>query len=85
MSEFAKAEIDGLRSMLETRSSIPDGPLPLLPLINASQVFHAQEEYLDFQNGGGIRYISHYSQDMSPVTNQNIFNTFQGLTRDGEY
>ncbi len=85
MSDLAKAEIDGLQSLLAARPSVPKDKLPFLPLINAAQAFHAQEKYIDFQNGSGVRYLTQYSQDIIPITNQNIFFTFQGLSVDGRY
>jgi hypothetical protein len=85
MSEFAQEEIAGLQTLLATRPSAPENEMPLLPLINAAQIFHTQLEYLDFQNGMGVRFITHYSQDIGPIMNHNIFYTFQGLTDDGEY
>ena len=85
MSELARAEIETLQSLLETRPPAPENEIPLLPLINAAQVFHTQVKYLDFQNGRGVRFITQYSQDVAPVTNQNIFYSFQGLTQDGAY
>ncbi|MGE5464465.1 MAG: leucine-rich repeat domain-containing protein [Syntrophothermus sp.] len=83
LSEFAKAKIEGMQAVLKARPSIPEGELPFLPLVNAAQVFHAQNKYIDFQNGSGMRFITEYSQDISPVTNRNLFYTFQGLTEDG--
>jgi hypothetical protein len=83
MSEFAAVEIDELQSLLKSRPPAPENELPYLPLVNAAQVFHAQVKYLDFQNGSGVRYITQYSQDMTPIINQSIFYTFQGLTDDG--
>lgn len=85
MSDFAQQEIEKLQVLLKTRPSASEDPLPLLPLINAAQVFHTQVEYLDFQNGSGVRYITQYSQDIFPILNQSIFYTFQGLTEDGSY
>ena len=85
MNEFAREEIAGLQALLTTRPAAPDNEIPLLPLINAAQVFHTQVKYLDFQNGKGVRFITHYSQDMRPIMNENIFYTFQGLTHDGKY
>jgi hypothetical protein len=85
MSELARAEIETLQSLLETRPPASENEIPLLPLINAAQVFHTQVKYLDFQNGRGVRFITQYSQDVAPVTNQNIFYSFQGLTQDGAY
>jgi hypothetical protein len=85
MSEFAQEEIAGLQTLLATRPSAPENEIPLLPLINAAQIFHTQLKYLDFQNGTGVRFITHYSQDVGPIMNQNSFCTFQGLTDDGQY
>ena len=35
--------------------------------------------------GSGVRFITRYAQDVSPVTNQSVFFTFQGLTSDGQH
>ncbi|HKY54242.1 MAG TPA: leucine-rich repeat domain-containing protein [Anaerolineales bacterium] len=85
MSEPAKGEIEALRTLLETPSLAPEKQMPLLPLINAAQIFHVQVKYVDFQNGTGVRFITHYSQDVGPIVNQRIFYSFQGLTDDGAY
>jgi hypothetical protein len=85
MNEFAQEEIAGLQTLLATHPSAPQNEIPLLPLINAAQIFHTQLEYLNFRNGTGVRFITHYSQDMGPIMNENIFYTFQGLTDDGKY
>ena len=86
MDDIVKGEIEGLQTLLEARPASPENEIPVLPLINAAQVFHVQLEYLDFQNGSGVRFITHYSQeDVSRVTRKNIFYTFQGLTQDGAY
>ena len=85
MSDFAKEEMEKLQALLQTRPPAPEDPISLLPLINASQVFHAQVKYLDFQNGSGVRFLTQYSQDIFPIVNPNIFYTFQGLTQDGAY
>jgi hypothetical protein len=58
---------------------------PVLPLINAAQVFRSQVRYLDFQNGSGVRFITQYRQDPAPVTDEEIFYTFQDLTEDSAY
>ena len=86
MGELPKGKIAALQALLETRLSAPENEIPLLPLINAAQVFHAQVQYLDFQNGSGVRFITQYSQEVvGRLTNKNIFYTFQGLTKDGKY
>ena len=84
-NEFIRTRIEGLRTLLETKPDSPADEIPVLPWINAAQVFRAQVRYLDFQNGGGVRFITQYRQDPAPVTDDEIFYTFQGLTDDGAY
>ncbi len=47
----------------------------------------AQQNFADFQNGRGLRYIAFYSQDDSytDVERDNFEYTFHGLTDDGQY
>jgi hypothetical protein len=86
LGELPKVKIEALQGLLNARPPAPENEIPLLPLINAAQVFHAQVHYLDFQNGSGVRFITQYSQEnVGRLTNKNIFYTFQGLTRDGKY
>lgn len=59
--------------------------IPFLPLFNAAQVYHTQVQFVDFQNGKGVRYLTQYAQSPMPVNNASIFYTFQGLTTDGAY
>ena len=80
-----EARINRLQSLLQDRSASIEGELPLLPEIGATQVITAQVKYLEFTGGAGIRFISHYAQDVSPILNGQIFYTFQGLTNDGQY
>jgi len=86
ISDYAEDTIDNLAQTLITQ---PDGGtmsnLPFLPIWNAAQVFSAQVTYFDFQNGSGVRYLTMFGQGLSPVDNQNLFYTFQGLTDDGRY
>lgn len=58
--------------------------LPFLPLFGA-QIMRAQLDYLDFQNGTGIRFLTQYAQNTWPIDNHLLFYTFQGLTHDGGY
>jgi hypothetical protein len=96
--DVAKLRIERLQNILNTHNfspqPIPDifitnrsqEELPFLPNEHAGQVFHAQEKFLSFQNGSGIRYVTQLSQAAFPlINNQDIFYTFQGLTSDGKY
>ena len=59
--------------------------LPFLPVFNAGQVFHSNEQVIKFQNGTGVRFLTQYAQAPYPVNNESLFYTFQGLTSDGAY
>lgn len=88
--QFAEYEFDSqaaaLRTLLDSRPDPASQPeLPYLPPLGADQVFHAAETYLEFNGGSGIRYLTAYAQDVSPLTTERVFYTFQGLTSDGRY
>ncbi len=59
--------------------------LPNVPFVNAGQVFAAQQKVLHFSGGSGLRFITQYGQDISPINNDGLFYHFQGLTSDGKY
>jgi putative hemolysin len=90
-SAVAADAIAGLRDLLAAPPADPMaadyGPagIPFLPLFNAAQVFHTQVEFLDFQNGSGVRFLTQYDQAYLPINNNELFYTFQGLTDDGTY
>jgi len=85
LESYVGQEIDQLQGLIASKPGEVTRTLPLLPPLGASQVFHAQDKYVDTANGSGIRYISEYAQDVHPITNQDVFYTFQGLTGDGQY
>jgi hypothetical protein len=72
-----------LQTLLQTQQT--GDRLPFLPLINASQVMHAQVQYLDFKSGKGVRFLAQFDQAPLPVNNYELIYTFQGLTGDGKY
>ncbi|MCQ3939074.1 MAG: hypothetical protein DPW18_18825 [Chloroflexi bacterium] len=85
VNEGAAQIIGELRALLANPGAPLPANLPFLPLFNAGQVFHSNEKFLSFQNGSGIRYLTQFGQDISPVNNHSLFYTFQGLTNDGAY
>ena len=58
--------------------------LPYVPFYNAGQVFAAQEKVLQFNGGSGLRVVTQYAQDVSPINNSGLFYHFEGLTADGK-
>jgi hypothetical protein len=63
----------------------PNDVLPTIPFINAGQVFAAQEKVLQFNGGSGLRIVTQYASDVSPINNGGLFYHFEGLTSDGKY
>jgi hypothetical protein len=80
------AEAQRLTNLLTNRPDLAvEKTLPLLPFVNASQVLHARSSYLDFNGGSGIRYVTLYSQDVSPYLYNSAWYVFEGLTDDGAH
>ena len=75
--------VASLQTLLSSPQEIPN--MPFLPLYNATQVFHAQIQYLDFKNGKGLRYVTEFAQGMLPINNYDLIYAYQGLTNDGKY
>ncbi len=59
--------------------------LPRIPFYNAGQVLAAQQKPIQFSSGTGIRFVTQYGQDVSPINNGGLFYSFHGLTADGKY
>ena len=75
---------------LQTILSNPGGQYtndqyPHVPFFNAGQVFAAQEKALSFNGSSGIRFVTQYAQDVSPINNGGLFYLFEGLSSDGKY
>jgi len=85
LHEGAAATISALEILLANPNNPLPAQLPFLPPYNASQVFTAQPQILQFQNGSGIRYLTQYAQYPATANNHDLFYTFQGLTSDGAY
>lgn len=85
VSPQAAQVIQRLQELLAARPAEPEGAIPLLPIFNAAQMLRAQVQYVDFQNGTGVRFLTQYDQAYLPINNHELFYTFQGLTADGAY
>lgn len=86
LNPIARDRITELQTLLEEQpTDFSERDIPLLPIFNAAQVFRSQIEYVEFANGRGLRFLTHYSQDIGIVTSSDLFYTFQGLTNDGNY
>lgn len=91
ISPAAAKTIADLRYFMATKPSTAPEPgfgsdgIPALPLFNAAQMMAAGMEYIDFQNGSGVRFLTQYAQAYIPINNHELFYSFQGLTDDGAY
>ncbi len=91
VSPEAGRRIAALRELLAGRpAAIPGAadaanPLPFLPYGPAAELFHARAAVLEFVSGTGVRYLAQHELGVEPVTNADVFYTFQGLTSDGAY
>ena len=89
--EFAKVNpaaadaIQQLQALLGQAPKLPAGNIPFLPVFHAAQVIRADIQFVNFQNGSGIRFVTQYGQSPIPINNYELFYTFQGLTNDGAY
>lgn len=83
VNESTAPIVASLQTLLQSPQEIP--LMPFLPLFNAQQVIHAHVQYLDFQSGQGLRYLTQYDQAPIPINNNELIYTYQGLTSDGRY
>lgn len=59
--------------------------LPILPVLNARQLFLSHFFVTPFQNGSGVHYLTQYAQAYYPINNHDMFYSYQALTTDGKY
>lgn len=83
VNEGTKPIVTSLQTLIQSPQEI--SPMPFLPLLNAQQVIHAHVQYLDFQDGQGVRYLTQFDQAFIPINNYELIYTYQGLTSDGKY
>lgn len=86
MNESAKRSLERLQAILANPSApIDENAMPNIPFFNAGQIIAAQISRINFNNGSGVRMIAQYGQAVGPITNEDTFYHFQGLTTDGKF
>ncbi len=81
---YVSDALAALEGYLAERPAEIDGSVAFLPMQPAVNDFTAQLGYVDLANGGsGMRWITRFVQDASPVMNWQLRYAFQGLTADG--
>jgi hypothetical protein len=84
---YGLSALTNLQEILETSPGEIAERIPVVPHwinFNNGEVFHSNVEYLNFQNGSGVRFLAEYSQVAFPVGRW-VSYIFQGLTDDGNY
>ena len=83
LPDIIPADVTALQSLIN--GGAPGNELPVLPVQDAAQQFHAQYKVMAFASGSGIRFITQYAQYADPVNNHDAFYAYQGLSPDGKY
>jgi len=76
--------LDDLEALLASQPADPD-TIPIPDFWGAAQFLACQKDYVRFQNGNGIRYVTQWGQAAYPVGFPQMFYSYQGLTDDGAY
>lgn len=84
VNETAGESLDKLQAVIDSQP-VDDEDIIVADLFGAAQYFRSLISYLTFQNGSGVRFITQYGQDASPIGWPNLFYAFQGFTDDGLY
>jgi len=71
-------EIGRLQDILDSRPSRINDTIPLFPKVDGRQLYNARVEYLQLNDGSGVRFITRYDGGVSPE----VFYTFQGIIGD---
>lgn len=84
LNPSAAESLKHLEAILSNPSASQDqSALPHVPFFNAGQAFAAHEKIIRFSGGSGVRFVTQYGQDVSPINNSGLFYHFQGLSQDG--
>ena len=76
---------EDLRKVLTNKNLRFDGSIPFIPFRNGGQEFQAKVELAKFENGKGIFFVTHWTNEMALISNDHLYYMFTGLTDDGKY
>ena len=90
VAELRAADREDNMAKLQAFLSHPDEPiadrdLPLVPWFNAAPLIAAQVEPIQFETGRGMRFLTEYTTEAAPVTNDGLVYQFQGITADKRF
>ncbi len=88
---FRGGATNAFTQTLAALSALLDAPSPLiavtedwtlLPLSECSNVMQALVSRVNFNNGRGVRWVTHFTQEIRPITADQLTYVFQGVTDD---
>jgi hypothetical protein len=87
LSSDFQARAGRLQRFLIEKPAVSPGQdeIPVLIFSGLAQIIHTQFQYLSFQDGNGLRFITMYALGDTPITNSKIFYVYQGLSDDGRF
>ncbi len=80
-----RGAVKELNVILSRRAGSVSESIPFLPWADERQLFIARKKLLRFRNGRGVLFLTQYDQEESPVTNESLVCTFQGMTDDNAW
>ena len=80
-----RGAVAGLGKLLSRRAGAGSESIPFLPWADERQLFIGRKRLIRFRNGRGVLFLTQYDQEESPVSNEFLVYTFQGLTDDNRW
>jgi hypothetical protein len=80
-----RGAVAGLGKLLSRRAGAVMESIPFLPWADERQLFIGRKKLIRFRNGRGLLFLTQYDQEESPVSNEFLVYTFQGLTDDNRW
>lgn len=74
-----------LRDIILAGSQPVDGEIPVLPAPLEAQRFRARRQWLTFEGGNGVAFVTQFSDDASPPEPDSFEWVFLGLSDDGRW
>jgi hypothetical protein len=80
-----RSAVNDLDKLLGRRAGPPAESIPFLPWADERQVFVGRKRLIRFRDGRGVLFLTQYDQEQSPINNEFLVYTFQGLTDDNAW
>lgn len=77
--------VDDLNKLLGRRAGSLTESIPFLPWADERQLFVGRKRLVRFRDGRGVLFLTQYDQEESPINNEFLVYTFQGLTDDNAW